>query len=193
MKTRHAAPFLALLFVGTTFGALSFGGCSSSSDATTPPPAYTNPVDTGIAETKPIDTGSPDTKPPADTKPPTCDQDLPTDFKCVAPKTTVGSTACTETMLQDFATACVAADLKVPSTCAAWKTANAACTTCIEAWAFDPSIIPGKVIPDRDKCYYAVFDDKCDLAVNCYFECGDAVCNACDNTVGTGTKPTTSE
>ena len=198
MKTVHALSLVSLLVGGTVFGAASFTGCSSNSDSGGSTPATetgTPPTDSAADTAKPPgDSAKPDgVVPPSDTKPTVCDQTLASDFKCVAPKVVAGSTACSEAMLQDFAEKCLSADLKVPATCAAWKSANAACNTCVEAFSIDPASIPGKVIPDRDKCYYDVFDAKCSLAVACYFDCGSAVCTDCDQTKGSGTKATTSE
>jgi len=124
---------------------------------------------------------------------PLCDQDVPTTFACKAPTKTAGGTACSEAVLQDFLDKCVKADFTVPSTCADWRIANAACNTCLLAWIIDPKIDDTKVYPDSYKCYWSHFDDACGKAVNCSYDCQDAVCNACDTNPGTGADGSASE
>jgi len=129
----------------------------------------------------PSDAGT-DSRPPADaadTAPPLCDQELPVDFACVpatnrpAPKTT-----CTEQQLQDLVKACVGDDIsKTPVGCSAWKAANAECAACTTA--FSLTGYSSRAIPDRNMCYWAVFDDACDKALNCSFDCQGLVCDGC--------------
>jgi len=133
---------------------------------------------------KPVDGGPKDTG--FDAGPTYCDQDLPGDFACAAPtKIPTAGTVCTEAQLEAFVTKCIADPVtSIPPGCTDWKTANAACSACITGFAIDT--VSSKNLPDRDKCYWTIFDDKCDKAVNCSFECQRAVCEACSTDPGTG-------
>jgi hypothetical protein len=125
-----------------------------------------------------------DTRPVADTAeaaPILCDLELPTDFACVpatnrpAPKTT-----CSEQQLQDLVKACVGDDIsKTPSGCSAWKAANPECAQCTTA--FSLTGYSSRAIPDRNMCYWVVFDDACDKALNCSFQCQSDVCGECSS------------
>lgn len=115
-----------------------------------------------------------------------CEAPLESDFACKDPVKGTGGTACTEAALADFVQKCLADDLSVPSTCAAWKTANADCAACIGNWTWD--LIPGKVYPDDYKCYWAIMDAPCAKSVNCGFECQELSCGECDSDPGTAAK-----
>lgn len=116
-----------------------------------------------------------------------CDVPLAPGYACpAAPSRPTGSTACDEATLQDFALKCIHADTSsVPAECAGWKTANAACNTCIEAFAYDPKVDSLLVYPDSLKCYWWVFSDTCRKTVNCSYDCQDQVCGTCDTAPGT--------
>ncbi|MBI2394516.1 MAG: hypothetical protein HYV09_33410 [Deltaproteobacteria bacterium] len=128
-------------------------------------------------------------KPPVDAAeagPLLCEEPLATDFACKDPVKGTGGTACSEAALADFVQKCLADDITVPSTCAAWKTANADCAACIGGWTWDA--IPGKVYPDDYKCYWATMDAPCAKSVNCGFECQELSCGECDSDPGTAEK-----
>jgi hypothetical protein len=199
MKTLHALSLAALLSCGAVAG-LGFTGCSSSSEPGAAADTGTTD-DTAVAtDTAPIGDTAPktDTKVPTDGAPLVCDK-LPLDpaFKCEAPTATQKggppSTVCTEEMLQEYATKCIAADYKVGASCGDFKSAHPECATCIGNWALDASIIPGKVYPDRDKCWYKILPDACSTSINCMFKCDDAVCADCDKSAGSGVDGKNSE
>jgi len=146
--------------------------CSSPSETAVSDAA----TDTGVAADTATDTKTPVTD--TGTPPITCEQALPSDFACAEPLKGTGATTCTETMLTEFVQKCLADDLSVPSTCAEWKTANAACATCVADWSW--SEIPGKVYPDDYKCYWGIMDPACAKASNCSFDCEFATCGDCD-------------
>lgn len=131
-------------------------------------------VDTGKPDTGKVDTGSPETAPV------TCAEPLPTGYTCPTPNAGAPSTGCTEAALNAFVDACVNTKLEVPTTCAAWKTANAGCLPCIESFSWD--LIPGKIYPDDYKCYWRSMDATCAKAANCSYDCQDKVCGTCDDT-----------
>ncbi|MGZ3423566.1 MAG: hypothetical protein ACXVEF_30990 [Polyangiales bacterium] len=106
---------------------------------------------------------------------PGCAEDLATDYACPTFAPAAPSTACTEAMLQDLAVKCVKTDFSVGPDCAAWKAANAACSTCVEAWSFDM----GKVYPDDYQCYDKIIPG-CGGALSCELDCSDTVCSSCD-------------
>ncbi len=151
-----------------------FGACTCTGDAG----GDTKPV-------TPIDAG--------DTSPPLCDLALSSDFSCApavnrpAPKTT-----CTETQLQDLVKACVGDDIsKTPTGCSAWKAANPECASCTTA--FSLTGFSSRAIPDRNMCYWAVFDDACDTALNCSFQCQAEVCAECSSESGSSPDGKTTE
>ena len=198
MKTLHALSLVGLLSCGAV-AAIGFTGCSSSSDGGGGGDVDSGGVDVGGTDTTPAgDTAPKDTgKVPGDTAPVICDKTpLDSTFKCAAPtavqKGGPPATSCTEDMLQEYATKCLTADLKIGSTCGDFKAAHPECATCIANWSFD-TLIPGKIYPDRDKCFYKVMDDTCGTAFNCMFACDTAVCGDCDNTAGTGADGVVSE
>ena len=191
MKTL-ATTLLALAAISSSLLA-----CSSSDTGGTP--AVVTETGTGGDSTADVvvvdtakDTATGDTKPIGDGSL-LCDQTLAKDFACKAPTKAAGGTACTEAMLQDYVDKCVKADFTVPATCADWRTANAACNTCLGNWIIDPKVDPAKVYPDTYKCYWSVFDDKCGKSVNCSYDCQDAICNSCDTTAGSGADGKVSE
>ncbi len=145
-----------------------------------------------------VDTTSPPvdaTRP--DVSPLSCEVRLVSSFACTPPtaaqKGGPPTKACSEAALQAFATACIAADYKVGAGCDAWKTANAACATCIGNWSLATAVLPGKVYADRDKCWYQLLDAPCSVSLNCMFACDDAVCGDCDKSPGSSTDGTKSE
>ena len=201
MKTLHALSLVALLSCGAVAG-LAFTGCSSSTEPAATADSGPGGTDTAVGvdttpsgDTAPRDTG---VKPPTDGATLVCDK-LPLDpaFKCEAPtaaqKGGPATTDCTEAMLQEFATKCMSADYKVGSACTEFKDAHPACNTCIGNWALDSSIIPGKVYPDRDKCWYKTLTEACSTSINCMFKCDDAVCTDCDKAAGSAPDGKTSE
>src|SRR5438045_880589 len=128
MKTSHAFSLVTLVFGGAVFSAASFVGCGSS-DST---PAVTD-TDTGTSEvatdTGPAkDTGTDTTKPPTDTPKLSCAADLPTDFACKTPTIPAGEKTCTETAIQEFASACFGS---AAADCTAWTKKYAACNKCV--------------------------------------------------------------
>ena len=133
------------------------------------------------ADTKPatVDTG-------VDTAVPLCDQALPSDFACTfAKRRPAGASVCTEAQLQELVKKCIGDPIsKVPAGCSEWKAANAACVTCISAFSLES--VTSRAIPDRNMCYWATFDDACDKALNCSFDCQAEVCVDCDDTSGSG-------
>jgi hypothetical protein len=144
---------------------LTLIGCGSDDE-----PAVA--TDTGVDAV--VDTAKvPDTTPP-----PSCESELSSNFECVAPIKVAGETTCSEEALQGLIESCLAADITVPSECAAWKAANAACATCVRRWHW--TAIPGEIYPDDYKCYWAIMDDTCAKNVNCMFDCQDEVCAECD-------------
>jgi hypothetical protein len=145
--------------------------CSSSD------PAPAAPADTGSAADSTPATDSKSDVNPGPEVGPSCADDLPSGYSCPTFEAAAPSTACTEDMLQAFATACVQDDLSVGADCAAWKAANTACNTCVEAWSFDK----GKVYPDDYQCYEKV-SPGCGGALACEYDCFDTVCSACDQT-----------
>jgi hypothetical protein len=155
---------LALLLSGSV-------ACSSSDDA---------PVteDTGtVVDSSPVDTGKVVTDTGSETAPMSCAEDLPQGYACPTVTKAASSSACSEAALQAFATACVQADLSVGPDCAAWRAANAACNTCVEAWSFDD----GKVYPDDYVCYEYI-KTGCGSAIACEADCYDTVCTSCSDT-----------
>ncbi|MBL8716269.1 MAG: hypothetical protein JNL79_09750 [Myxococcales bacterium] len=173
--------FLGLSFVGLLaaaglVGAVGLVGCGSD-------PAPVDATDTGTtadaSDTGKIDTGKVDTG-TSEVDPTSCAEPLPTGFTCPTPATGTSGTACTEAALQDFVTNCITAKLDVPSTCAAWKTANPTCLPCIESFSWD--YIPGKLYPDDYKCYWRSMDAACAKSANCSYDCQDKVCGTCDDT-----------
>jgi hypothetical protein len=152
-------------------------GCSSSEET---PATGTDAGADVVVDTGKIDTGKVDTGTATDTgSGPTCEYDVPSDFACGGtPAKTAGQTTCTDAMLEELVQKCLAADLSVPSACAEWKTANAACAACVGAWSWDD--IPGKVYPDDYKCYWSTFDATCAKNVSCLFSCQYEVCQDCE-------------
>lgn len=160
---------LALLLSGSV-------ACSSSDDApgavadtgstTTDGSTSDSVVDTGKVV---VDSGSGD-----ETSTTSCAEDLATDYACPSFPKAAPSAACSEAVLQDFAAKCVVADFSVGTDCAAWKAANAACSTCVEAWSFDT----GKVYPDDWQCYEKI-SAGCGGALSCENDCYDTVCSSC--------------
>jgi len=154
-------------------------GCSSSD-----PPATGAPVDGGS------DTATTDTKMPApDTKPQdtgsgtiACKEPVD-DVVCLAPLKAAGQTACNDAMLMDLAEKCLGADIKVPTACADWKAANAACASCVKAWSWSAEAggPAGDIYPDDWKCYWSVFDAPCAKSVNCMFDCQYTACGNCES------------
>ena len=137
-----------------------------------------------------IDSGV-DTAAPVDTAPVLCDQPLPTDFKCVAPKKATPGKACSESQLQEMVNACIASPLsKTPATCAPWKAANVDCAACVVG--FSVTYYPSRAVPSRNQCYWATFDDECDTALQCSFDCQAQSCDACDTSTGTSADGKTS-
>lgn len=168
MSLRSHLPLFALAL-------FTLAGCGSSEEAT--------PItDSGTGADAVVDTGKPSTDSATDTGSAAvaCEEPVPADFACAEPVKGTGATTCTEAMLQDFVANCLADDLSVPSTCAAWKTANAACASCVANWSW--SEIPGSVYPDDYKCYWGIMDASCAKATNCSFDCQAATCGSCDDT-----------
>ena len=151
---------------------LSIGCGSTETPAATTDAAVEVAIDTGKA-----DTGKLETAPPDMGTLPGCETELPSSFACTAPKKIAGSTACSDDVLNDFVQKCLATDLTVPSACAAWKTANAACASCVGAWSWDAK--PGAVYPDDWKCWWSNLDATCAKSVNCLHDCQDTVCAEC--------------
>lgn len=152
-------------------------GCSSTTEG----PATADAA-TDAADTAPVDTGKPDTGKAEVAPLPGCETELSSDFACTAPVKIAGSTACSDTALLDFVQKCLAADVSVPPTCAAWKTANAECASCVAKWSWDT--IPGAVYPDDWKCWWSNLDATCAKSVNCLHNCQDEVCVECEGDEG---------
>jgi hypothetical protein len=185
MKTSRALPLLALLLAGSAVGALSLSGCSSSSSATTPPADDTGSADTGTV----TDTGTkPDTAdaaPKPDTGPISCATDLATDYACATPKIPAGGTVCTETMIQEFDTACFGGDA---TTCAAWTKKYADCDKCTGKFLSAGGWV------ESGYCMQALAPTStCGKLSVCNIDCYETVCETCDTTDGSGRTASTSE
>jgi hypothetical protein len=160
---RHSLLALALITLG----------CGSSDPEAAPVDAAPEVAeDTGKLDTGRLDTGT-----MTDTALPGCESELPSSFMCTAPTKSVGKATCTDAALLDMLEKCIKADITVPTACADWKTANAACASCVGDWSWDA--IAGKIYPDDYKCYWSTFDAPCAKTVNCLFTCQDDVCVEC--------------
>lgn len=161
---------LALLLSGSS-------ACSSSEDAPVSP-VDSGAADSVVADSSPaVDTGKVTIDSGSGETSGSCAEDLATDYACPTFDKAAPSAACSEAVLQDFASKCVVADFSVGADCAAWKAANTACNTCVEAWSFDK----GKVYPDDWQCYEKV-SAGCGGALSCEYDCYDTVCSSCDDT-----------
>ena len=185
MKQLHALSLFSLL-AGSIAITASFVGCSSSSGGDNGgTPGDETGTDTAVDETPTPTDSTPKTDSAKDTKPPAdvggkCDTPLDSTFACKPPpKTGVPGTVCSEKDLSDFVTACIAAKFGVGSGCNTWRDAHPACNTCIGTWALPTTVIPGKVYPDRDQCYWKVLPDACSTSIQCMFDCDTAVCGTC--------------
>lgn len=148
-------------------------GCGSTEDST--PVATDSGSDTGTA----VDTGRADTGTATETGGVSCESPLPSGFACAEPLKGTPGTACSEAALADFVNKCLNAEGTVPTECAAWKTANAACATCVASWSW--ADMPGQVYPDDYKCYWQVMDPTCAKASNCSYDCQAETCGDCDS------------
>ena len=121
-----------------------------------------------------------------ETGPELCDRAVAPDYDCELPYRRAKSTHdCSEAQIQAMVKACIAAPLTTtPPGCAAWKSENAACAACIVD--FSSTTYGSRTVPSRDQCYWALFDDICDRAVQCSFDCQLESCAKCDDTGGTG-------
>lgn len=183
MKTSYALSFSMLLGLGIA-GVVAFAGCSSSST-----PVDNTPADTGVVDTGKADTNKPDTAVPI------CDQPLESTFACTAPTAKVGSTDCTSQAIEEFPIACIDSTWpgKLASGCAAWQAKYASCFTCIKTWSLAQSGLALGALPDRDACFWSVFNSTafktanptltdCSKNVQCNWDCQEAVCGSCDTT-----------
>jgi hypothetical protein len=131
----------------------------------------------------------PDVRPPSlDTSPPpplSCAADLPSDFVCSTPKITAGGTVCSEAMIQEFQTACFGGS---GAECSAWTKKYADCNKCVFRFLSPSGWL------EEGYCMQALAPtSSCGKLFGCNIDCYEAVCEACDHTMGSGRTPSGSE
>lgn len=148
-------------------------GCGGGSDEA--PAAVDASSDVGATDAAADASDAKSDSKPADTALPLCDDDLGGTFVCPRPTKVDGQKTCDDAALDAYIAAChKPSGSATASACKDWKTKNAACATCTDAWTYKSSGSPA-----RDYCYYRVMTTSCANAVACYFGCVTNVCAAC--------------
>jgi hypothetical protein len=138
------------------------------------PDAFVEDTAEPLDAAEPLDTAPVDT---SDAAP--CIAPLDGGFTCVPPTPRPGKTVCTDAAL-DAVLVCFGSDSKA---CSAATAKYPECSACVKDW------IEGDRI-DFAACVYAIDPtNPCGTTVQCTLDCLDAVCSACDPTVGSGSMP----
>jgi hypothetical protein len=147
-------------------------------------------TDSGTTTDSSIDTGSPDTRPPPfdtgtpppDTRPPPmgCEAPLSPGFSCLEPPDIAGKKVCTDAAIRELSNGCFGPGA-TSSKCNAAMKKFATCSNCmLNDWVAETRLQTGACIKKVDPT------SKCGTVIDCTYDCLWEVCNACDDTPGTG-------